>query len=86
MRRLQIGENPTDFKPMPAVVQGVKGLRIWVSEGTYRVLYYARERDAVVVIHAFEKKTQVTTKRDIDLGRKRFSKWKKRVQDDERAI
>jgi phage-related protein len=36
------------------------------------VLYTARLTDAVYVLHAFQKKTQVTAKRDIELAQRRF--------------
>ena len=40
--------------------------------GAYRVIYLAAFGDAVHVLHAFQKKTQATAKRDIDLARARF--------------
>jgi phage-related protein len=36
------------------------------------VIYVAKIRDAVYVLHAFQKKTQKTSQRDIDLARKRY--------------
>jgi phage-related protein len=38
----------------------------------YRVIYLATIGDAVHVLHAFQKKTQATAKRDIDLARARL--------------
>ncbi len=64
--------DPEDFKPMPAIGPGVEELRIWVSEGTFRVIYYTRLANAVYVLHAFQKKTQEITNRDLDLARKRY--------------
>jgi phage-related protein len=69
LRRVQQGLEPTDSKPMPTVAPGVQELRIWEGEGTFRLIYIARFKDAVYVLHAFEKKTQATAKRDIDLAR-----------------
>lgn len=43
------------------------------TSGTYRVIYTARLRDAVCVLHAFQKKTQATPKRDLDLARQRWA-------------
>lgn len=40
--------------------------------GAFRVVYTARLADAVYVLHAFQKKTQATAKRDIDLAAERF--------------
>jgi len=70
--KVQRGEQPDDFKPMPSIGKGVEELRVWDDSGTYRVVYTARLADAVYVLHAFQKKTQVTSKRDIDLAKKRY--------------
>jgi len=70
---LQRGEQPRDFKPMPAIGKGVEELRVWDDSGTYRVLYTARLADAVYVLHAFQKKTRVTSNRDIAIAKERFS-------------
>jgi phage-related protein len=72
LRRLQEGKAPEDFKPMPAIGKGVEEIRIWDGAGTYRVVYIARLQDAVYVLHAFQKKTQQTSKRDIETARRRF--------------
>jgi phage-related protein len=71
--KVQRGEQPDDFKPMPSIGKGVEEIRIWDESGTYRVIYTARLADTVYVLHAFQKKTQVTAKRDIDLAKARFT-------------
>jgi phage-related protein len=71
--KVQRGQQPDDFKPMPSIGRGVEELRIWDESGTYRVVYAARLADAVYVLHAFQKKTQATSKRDIDLAAARFN-------------
>jgi phage-related protein len=58
---------------MPAIGKGVEEIRIWDDSGTYRVIYTARLRDAVYVLHAFQKKTQATSKRDLDVARQRLA-------------
>jgi phage-related protein len=75
--KVQRGEQPDDFKPMPSIGQGVKEIRIWDEAGTFRVIYTARFGDTVVVVHAFQKKTQTTSKRDVELARARWSQLKK---------
>jgi phage-related protein len=70
--KMQRGEQPDDFKPMPSIGKGVEEIRMWDDTGTYRVVYTARLADAVYVLHAFQKKTQATAKRDIELAKKRF--------------
>jgi phage-related protein len=51
---------------------GVREIRIRQASGAYRVIYLATIGDAVHVLHAFQKKTQATAKRDIDLARARL--------------
>jgi phage-related protein len=70
---VQRGRQPDDFKPMPSLGKGVEELRIWDDSGTYRVIYTARIMNAVYVFHAFQKKTQVTSKRDIDIAKDRYA-------------
>lgn len=71
--KVQRGEPPDDFKPMPSIGKGVEEIRLWDDSGTYRVIYTARLADAIYVLHAFQKKTQATSKRDIDLAKSRFN-------------
>lgn len=72
--RIQRGQPPDDFKPMPTIGQGVEEIRIWDEAGTFRVIYTARLADAVYVLHAFQKKTHTTAKRDIDIAKLRFTR------------
>ena len=71
--KVQRGEQPEDFKPMAVIGKGVEEIRITDESGAYRVIYVARRADAVYVLHAFQKKTQATPKKDIDTARKRFA-------------
>jgi phage-related protein len=71
--RVQKGQVPDDFKPMPTIGKGVEEIRVRDESGAYRVIYTARLADAVYVLHAFQKKTQTTAKRDIEIARRRFS-------------
>jgi len=71
LARVQDGLDPVDWKPMPSVGLGVREIRVRL-EGSFRVIYLAKFSEAVYVLHAFEKKTQQTAKRDIDLARNRF--------------
>jgi phage-related protein len=70
--KVQRGEMPDDYKPMPSIGKGVEEIRIWDESGTYRIIYTAKLVDMVYVLHVFKKKTQTTAKRDIDLAKKRF--------------
>jgi len=72
LEKVQRGEMPDDFKPMPSIGQGVEEIRIRDESGIYRVVYTARFRSAVFVLHAFQKKTQATGKGDIEIARTRY--------------
>jgi phage-related protein len=71
--KVQRGDQPDDFKPMPSIGKGVEEIRVWDDSGTYRVIYTARLIDAVYVLHAFQKKSQATAKRDIEIAKKRYT-------------
>jgi phage-related protein len=70
--QVQRGRQPSDFKPMPSVGRGVEELRVWDDMWTYRVIYMARLKDAVYVLHAFQKKTHATRKQDIEMAKNRY--------------
>ena len=57
---------------MSAVGQGVNEIRIRDEAGAFRVLYVVKFADAVYVLHCFQKKTQKTSKADLDLADKRY--------------
>ncbi len=77
LEQLQRGEQPDDFKPMPSIGKGVEEIRVRDDSGIYRVIYTARLADAVYVLHAFQKKTQATSKRDIATARERFAQLRR---------
>lgn len=70
--QVQNGYDPDDWKPMNAVGQGVKEIRIRDAAGAFRVIYVAKFADAVYVLHCFQKKTEKTSKADLDLAGKRY--------------
>ena len=70
--RVQRGLEPDDWKPMPSVGPGVREVRVRDDTGAFRVVYTATRPEAVYVLHAFQKKTQQTAKRDLDLARARL--------------
>ena len=73
LERVQDGKTPDDFKPMPSIGKGVEEIRIWDESGTYRIIYTARVKGSVYVLHAFQKKTQATQRREIEVARSRFN-------------
>jgi phage-related protein len=75
--RVQRGLEPDDWKSMQAIGPGVRELRIRDRAGAFRVIYLATLADRVVVLHAFQKKTQRTAKRDIELAANRLAELRK---------
>ncbi|HSW05097.1 type II toxin-antitoxin system RelE/ParE family toxin [Aquabacterium sp.] len=71
--RVQDGLQPDDWKPMSSVGLGVQEIRVRDESGAYRVIYVAKFADAVYVLHAFQKKTQRTSRVDIELAIRRYA-------------
>ena len=72
LERVQSGLEPLDFKPMPTIGKGVWEIRIKDEAVQFRVIYIAKLKEAVYVVHCFQKKTQKTARKDIDLSNKRL--------------
>lgn len=70
--QVQNGQEPDDWKPMNTVGQGVKEIRVRDADGAFRVIYVAKFADVVYVLHCFQKKTEKTSKADLDLAAKRY--------------
>ncbi|HLB57025.1 MAG TPA: type II toxin-antitoxin system RelE/ParE family toxin [Coxiellaceae bacterium] len=77
--KVQRGEQPDDFKSMTSIGKGVEEIRVWDESGTYRVIYTARIKNAIYVLHAFQKKTHETAQSDIDMAKKRFSELMRNI-------
>ena len=71
LRRVQQGLEPNDWKPMPNVGPGVREIRVRTGL-EHRVFYVVAFTDGIYVLHAFEKRSRKTSKRDLDLARGRY--------------
>ena len=69
---VQDGNEPSDLKTLGNTAPGVKELRLWDDSGTYGVVFVAKFEEAVYVLHAFQKKTQATSLKDLNLVRQRY--------------
>jgi phage-related protein len=78
--RVQRGLDPDDWKPMKTIGPGVQEIRVRDATGAFRVMYIATLADAVYVLHAFRKKSQATSKRDLDLAAARFKDLIRRLR------
>lgn len=72
LREVQKGKEPDDWKPFPEVGAGVNEIRIQEDKNIFRVMYVAKFESVVYVLHAFQKKTQKTSKKDIETAKERY--------------
>ena len=70
--RVQCGLDPSNWKPMVTVGAGVTEIRTREKGGIFRVIYLATRPEGVYVLHCFQKKTQRTSRLDVELAIKRF--------------
>jgi phage-related protein len=81
--RRQIGEALRDVqkgvnlgmplsRPMTIIAPGVHELRIRGEGVTVRIFYYMSGINSIIVFHAFQKKSQKTPSREINLARQRL--------------
>lgn len=70
--RVQRGMDPDDWKPMTTIGAGVREIRVQDERCAWRVIYLCDRPEGVYVLHAFQKKTERTSQRDIELARERF--------------
>ena len=78
--RVQHGLDPDDSKPMNAIGAGVYEIRIRDISGIFRVIYVAKFKEAVFVLHCFQKKSEKTAKPDIDLAKSRLKALIRRLK------
>lgn len=78
LEQVQRGLQPADFKPMSVVGKGVEEIRVRDDSGIYRVIYTARLVEAIYVLHAFQKKTQATSQRDLNIASERFAQLRRK--------
>jgi phage-related protein len=68
---VQQGDVPRDWKLMRAIGAGVVEIRVHAGS-EYRVLYVAKFRSGIHVLHAFTKKTRKTAASDLRLAEQRY--------------
>ena len=72
LHRVQNGLEPENWKPFSTIGAGVKEIRIKEHEGIFRIIYVAKFQNRIYVLHAFQKKTQKTRKKDIEITKARY--------------
>lgn len=81
--RVQNGLEPDNFKPMTTVGTSVYEIRVEDQSGAFRVIYIAKFEQCVYVLHCFQKKTQKTAQKDLNLAKNRLSELRKELRDGE---
>ena len=65
---------------MTTVGPGVQEIRIRDASDAFRVIYIAKLESAIYVLHCFQKKTQKTSRVDIDLATRRMKDLMKELR------
>jgi phage-related protein len=79
----------TKSKPLHGLGASVMEIAANDDSGTYRAVYTVSIRDAIYVIHAFQKKSKAgiaTPKSEIDLVRQRLKQLRSEVKNAEKKI
>jgi len=74
--RVQLGLMPNNYKTMRTVGAGVIEIRVSDADNIARLMYVAKFRETVYVLHVFAKKTQRTSQADIDKAKERYREAK----------
>ncbi len=59
-------------RPMPIIANGAHEIRIKDRHGQYRVFYFVKAKDAILVFHFIKKKTQTTPHYEIEVAKARL--------------
>jgi phage-related protein len=82
--QLQLGERPSDYRPLPSIGAGVYELRDQDERAWYRVVYLSRINDVIYVLHCFEKKSREMPRKDFEKAKQRLKAVKARLVGDKR--
>ncbi len=74
IRKVQRYFEPSKWKPIKTVGAGAIEIIVDENDGFFRVIYVAKFKDVVHVLHCFQKKSNKTSKGDIALAKKRYKK------------
>jgi phage-related protein len=69
-------------RPMPSIAPGVFELKEADERKWYRMVYLARVKDTIYVLHCFEKNTAKTEKRDLNTAEQRWKSVQERLREE----
>ena len=67
---------------MTTVGRSVYEVRVRDQSGAFRVIYITKFECCVYVLHCFQKKTQKTSRKDLDLAKNRLLELMKELHDE----
>lgn len=73
LHRIQNGLDPENWKPFQNIGAGVREIRISDDGNAFRVMYVTKFADKIYVLHSFQKKTQKTSPKDINIAKSRYN-------------
>lgn len=71
-------------RPMPSIAPGVFELKDSDESKWYRMIYLARVKDTIYVLHCFEKDTARTEKRDLNTAHQRWKQVQQRLREEQK--
>jgi phage-related protein len=74
---VQRGREPDNWKPMSSVAAGVREIRIRDERGIFRIIYVTKFREVIFVLHCFQKKSQKTSRMDLEIASRRYKELDK---------
>lgn len=75
LREIQKGRDPGNAKPLKHLHEPISEVTVDEGEGTFRAVYTVEFKDALAVLHVFQKKSKsgiATPKKEIELILQRF--------------
>ncbi|WP_114211230.1 type II toxin-antitoxin system RelE/ParE family toxin [Acidisarcina polymorpha] len=70
-------------RPMPSIAAGVFELKDSDEGKWYRLIYLARVKDTIYVLHCFTKNTSKTEKRDLATAEQRWKQVQQRLREEQ---
>jgi phage-related protein len=71
-------------RPMPSIAAGVFELKDADESKWYRLVYLARVKDTIFVLHCFTKNTARTDRRDLAIAEQRWKYVQQRLREEQR--
>ncbi len=71
-----------DTKPMKTVAPNCFEIRLKGSDGIFRAFYILKTDVGILIFHGFKKKTQKTSKAEIDTGKTRLKNLLKELENE----